>query len=520
MLVKERLKMNYDVSKDTLAIKDVVFDGCKEIPVDLDFSLPDYCPDIQKILKCRVCPNISSRNISGDRLNIEGVAKVRVIYLDSESNKIRCCENTVPFSCSIDIRTTPENAFAVTSVRVEYVNCRAVSPRKLDIHGSFSICAKIYNKKNLNISSCVGGKDIQQKITDMKINNLIGIGQQQFSLSEVLEVDNDKASPETILNSDVWVTINDYKNMANKIVIKGEAIIKILYVDDISSGHTETLEYSIPISQIVDVPGVDENSKCVISAQVLSHEEQVSSENEDRPNFVSCEIKLVATVSAYMVKDVSLVSDAYSTDYDLEVLSEAFKINQFSDVIDETISHKDNITLTDTNLSKVIDAWIDNPSVKCTFEDGKILFKCKASVCIFAMDNEETPVYIERILEFPYDKEYESDTDCIECDVKLIPMGISCSISSANGLEVKMNFRLLGEVDLCEKYNMVTDVIGDESKTVDKDTASLAVYYATEGENVWDIARKYYTSAKMIKEENDLSDDKIRNNGMLLIPMK
>ena len=99
-------------------------------------------------------------------------------------------------------------------------------------------------------------------------------------------------------------------------------------------------------------------------------------------------------------------------------------------------------------------------------------------------------------------------------------MGINCSISSASGLEVKMNFRLLGEVDLCEKYDMVTDVIGDESKTVDKDTASLAVDYATEGENVWDIARKYYTSAEMIKEENDISDDKIRSNGMLLIPMK
>ena len=81
--------MNYDVSKSNLAVRDLVFEGCKEVPVDMDFSLPDYCPDIQKILKCRVIPNISSKSISGDRLNIEGTAKIKTIYLDAESKKIR-----------------------------------------------------------------------------------------------------------------------------------------------------------------------------------------------------------------------------------------------------------------------------------------------------------------------------------------------------------------------------------------------------------------------------------------------
>ena len=58
------------------------------------------------------------------------------------------------------------------------------------------------------------------------------------------------------------------------------------------------------------------------------------------------------------------------------------------------------------------------------------------------------------------------------------------------------------------------------SKTVQKDGASLTVYYAEGGENIWDIAKKYYTCAQMIKEENDLSEDRVRNSGMLLIPMK
>ena len=48
----------------------------------------------------------------------------------------------------------------------------------------------------------------------------------------------------------------------------------------------------------------------------------------------------------------------------------------------------------------------------------------------------------------------------------------------------------------------------------------MTVYYAEGGENIWDIAKKYYTCAQMIKDENDLSEDRVRNSGMLLIPMK
>ena len=72
--------MNYDVTKENLSVRRLDFEGCQEVPIDMDFSLPDYCPDIQRILKCRVCPGITSRNISGDRLNIEGNVDIDLFF--------------------------------------------------------------------------------------------------------------------------------------------------------------------------------------------------------------------------------------------------------------------------------------------------------------------------------------------------------------------------------------------------------------------------------------------------------
>ena len=43
--------MEYPLSKKTLSVNETVFEGCAEQPIDLDYSLPDYCPDMQKNIK-------------------------------------------------------------------------------------------------------------------------------------------------------------------------------------------------------------------------------------------------------------------------------------------------------------------------------------------------------------------------------------------------------------------------------------------------------------------------------------
>ena len=90
----------------------------------------------------------------------------------------------------------------------------------------------------------------------------------------------------------------------------------------------------------------------------------------------------------------------------------------------------------------------------------------------------------------------------------------------SNSIEIKINPELFGEIYVSKKQDMVISVMTDETSAVPKDDASLTVYYASAGEDIWDIARKYYTCAEMIKRENDISEDKVKNSGMLLIPMK
>ena len=135
--------MEYQMQRESCSVCETVYEGTKEQPIDLDFSLPDYCPDIERILKCRVCPGVTSRNLSGDMLEVDGNVLIRLYYLDAKKQAIRLCEHTVPYSCSFNWKGSAEEAAAIVRLRTEYLNCRALSPRRVDIHGAFSVAVTV-----------------------------------------------------------------------------------------------------------------------------------------------------------------------------------------------------------------------------------------------------------------------------------------------------------------------------------------------------------------------------------------
>ena len=60
----------------------------------------------------------------------------------------------------------------------------------------------------------------------------------------------------------------------------------------------------------------------------------------------------------------------------------------------------------------------------------------------------------------------------------------------------------------------------DESQAVDRDQRSaVTLYFAQEGEQVWEIAKRYHTSVSAIIEENDLESEVMNEGHILLIPL-
>jgi len=130
-----------------------------KVDKDLEFDspLPEYCPDIARIIKVDCTPFSESCEISDGKAMVSGKAVYDVLYETDYKNRLRCCTFTQDFSQSIPIpRNNAENITAFCNVVCERISCKLLSSRRLvvkstlkahfEIEGETSVTALAVNE--------------------------------------------------------------------------------------------------------------------------------------------------------------------------------------------------------------------------------------------------------------------------------------------------------------------------------------------------------------------------------------
>ncbi len=510
--------MEYMVEKEGFDVCEKVFEGAKEQPVDIELSLPDYCPDVERILKCRMSAGITSKSITGDRLDVEGSITLRLYYLDSKKRNLRFCEHSAPFSCSFNIKNADSECVSRVRTRNEYLNCRAVSPRKLDIHGAFSVMAAVYKSVPSEIVTYMDGDDIQQRSHTVRISDLRGCSGQQFSLSEVLDIGSGKGTPETILRSELNILTDECRAIEDKLMLKGEAVLKILYLTDLETGTRDTMTFHIPLSQIIDVRGINENTVNDVSVDVMSYDVSLRSEYDEGSTLVALDARLCANVFAYEQKDITVIDDAYSTIYDLKPVYQnenLFRVMPCCRMIQNVTA---SMTAGDRNVSEVIDVWLDSVSSITETDQSGISIKAKLNICMLVQDKDGQPFCIEKAADICFVPECIDLYNKQTVSYSLSAADISFRIVDDTTVEVKAAVRLDAFISSTEQCRCIISASADEDALRENDkTAALTIYYADSGEDIWDIARSYCTTPESLRLENDLENDILHGGEMLVV---
>lgn len=518
---KERLIfMEYTVNKEEFGVCKTVFNSCLEQSIDLDFNLPEYCPDIQKVLKCQVCPKITMRNIVGDRLNVEGIAVVSLLYLDSEKLSIRCCEHSSPFSVEFNLKASYENTIIFTDTKVEYINCRAITQRRVDIHGAFSICACVKNKEIAQIISGINDETIEQRKKLTSLSNLICMEQQQFNINETVELKKDFPPIEAVLKSDVKVLINDYRTVTNKLILNAEAILNLIYISNIETGEIKSAQFNIPVSQIVDADGIEDDCNCDIKIEVLNNDMQQRMDGNGENTLLGLDIKMIVSLLAYKFCDIEVLKDAYSTKFEVEKIFEKINLTRFNEDLQILHNEKTMIESVSQDISEILESFGEITSLESKEKDGEIIFTGKANICILALNSQGEVLYFERTVDFENKYDWREKPCDVEINSKAFLLSSETKNINGKDIEVDLNLKICASIYSDINIKAISEVIVNEEKPLSKDTsAALTIYYASKGENLWDIARKYCTSVESIKKENELESDQIKERSMILIPM-
>ena len=509
--------MELKVKKDLLHFPELMFENTSEQSIDGDITLPDYCPDIKRILKCLVSPCLISEQCLGDRITIDANAFVQVIYVD-DNNNVFCYEKVFPFSKTIEFGKQIDNPVAEIKMKTAYANSRAISQRRIDIHASVAISSSVVAKKEVQVVSEAENCGIQLLKNVENTSDFIGQCVKKFTLNETMEIGKSKSPIRQIICNKLNANITETKVINNKILLKGDVKISFLYCTDEKGNNYETYENSMPINQIIEFDGIDDKSNHQAQIYISSFYLVPKINSAGEKKLIDLTVGITSVIKAEKDTDKIYSSDCYSTKFDVKCEKKVISFEKILDNIDDLIMIKQTEDFTNTKISEIINVWCDDVVITYTCTGNELKIIGNTTVSILGKDDASEPFYAERVVTFEKIININSAGKDVICSTNAIINGVSYVLTDINKIDLRVEFLINCTLLKRNTAEILVDISCDESKPKSKKYSALTIYFCDDGEMVWDIARKYNTTVDAIKIENDIDKNVIEEKTMLLIP--
>lgn len=510
--------MSIELITRNIGMSEIYYDNYVEQSVDCDVTLPDYCPDIMRIIKCTVSTSITGSKLIGDRATADGNAKIRIIYAD-EKNKVYCYDQDYPFSKYAELNSALDNAFLSCSAKTEYINCRAVSKRRIDVHGALSIRFSVLGNKSKSLISEASGDGIQLKRKGLDIDDVVAVTTKSFEIPQVENVGDNNSGIGKILDAFASPILHESKIIKGKILLKGELAVRVLYCSDNGNNETCTLCTNIPFNEIVEAAAVTDECKVDIKMHVTRLFAEPKTDNDGEYRYMNINAEVLAQVTAYMKQSIKIVTDAYSTEHEINTAYTPLEFQRLEGTLNESLICKQSLDVSSMKPQKLYAFSVSAPESRSRTEGDRIIISGKVPVNLIVIDSEGVPVLCEREAEFDFSRVVD-DVNSACCTPYVSLGGCSANLLSDGKVDFKAELFINATVTQLVREKVLTSLEVEESKGKKDKKPSVVIYFCSGGESVWDIARKYNTTVEEIMQENELGADYLENKRMLIIPVK
>ncbi|MCQ2478589.1 MAG: DUF3794 domain-containing protein, partial [Clostridia bacterium] len=451
--------------KTPVYANDTVFESTAEIPVDVDFSLPDYCADISKILKCRAVPRISSKGVNGKNVTVDGCVTVTLIYCDEERN-LSSYEYQYPFNKVFDVNVDLTGAKLTAKIKCEYINCRAVTGRKVDIHGAVSISLTAKARKCTEVICDVDDSNIELKRGKLPTTSPMGYAEKYLLTEETIEIGQGQPDILSLVRYDAQVSIKECKLLANKAMVKGELTVTMLYCAE--NGTVQNVRSVIPVSQLIEIDGITDQCECEANAKIAFLEIKPVFDGNSTAKSFSLNSKILICCEAYCNDDIDVIFDAFSRKYEANIskcelcLSKIFK-NETS-----TCNCKKNVKLDDIMIENVLDLWCEVTSSAAKIDNGELTVSGSVLVSLIIKGEDGDISFYEKPIEYEYKCAVESDKNSLVCTPDVTVLNCGFTISSADSLEIRAELNVNACLYDCKRLPVIMDVEINEDKKLEK----------------------------------------------------
>lgn len=471
-----------------------------------EIRLSDSFPDIGRVLGCWGQILIRGKEWHTDNMRVSGGVMAWVAYSPEDGSGIRSVETWIPFQLKWDLPDTQRDGSICVMPLLKSIDARSTSARKLMVRACVSMKGEALESTDAEICNPENmPEDIQLLSRTYPVELPEEAGEKLFQLEETLELPGNLPAVEKIIRYELTPSVIEQKVMAGRLVFRGIAALHMLYTG--ADGALNTWQQDIPFSQYTDLDNdYGPNATAWVLPILTSLELSKTEEGK---------LELNAGIAAqYVIYDrllLDIVEDAYSTQRKVSIqkqeLSLPIKLDMRS--VDAHVSQ--SIPVTGQRIADV--SWcMDHPDLMQLQDSAEISANGQFQVLYYDDEGNlqsaagKASAQMNMLSDagnvlsiYPYLSEKANAVVAGESLEAACALGADVTVFSAQAL--------------C----MVTGLEVGEVIEPDPERPSL-VLRRTNGERLWDIAKRHNSTVAAIKNANGLQDEPDADK-MLLIPV-
>ncbi|MEA4833472.1 MAG: DUF3794 domain-containing protein [Oscillospiraceae bacterium] len=502
-------------SKTEAGILDTVFSSDARCRIESEAVLPDYKPDINRILSVEARPRISHKGAyekSGIvNAEIDGVCVFNVIYSTEKEDGYYSFTFFKDFRQDFKSTLSDVNShdFETISLVAEALPSetggRLLGPRKIVLKTECIVSVSLKANKRIEYYSSVSLPEAETISKKASMTALEYSSEYESSITETLNLPAEYLQIRDILDCDAIVYPKEIKASDGKISVIACADIYVMYSPD-SSEDKKPISFVQPIefSFTRDILECTADDSVIVPMMCTYVKYTAEADNYGDTKVIKLEIGYKADTSIMRSMMLECVSDMYYPGKSCDtkaghILGEKI-IGSFIENAQTTIdiSAPEGTTSADAVRARCV-------YKESTTENGKISVNAKlyTKLLVSGDNGQMSPVESEQDIKFFIGEEPKTDKTNGAMRIELIGGVTSSDCTLVSGtVKVRCDISTLAIV-----YEQVDEEIIDNVSSIQENAHQpekneMVFCYPERGETLWDIAKKYSVSQAVITEMN------------------
>lgn len=303
-----------ELGKVKIHRKQEIGSAISQVTLDDDYNVPDYRPDIVKVLKEKGELRFDEVKAGSGAVWVKGVLSFRVLYRSEQSNgKISSLKGEIPFQEKVNLDGVKEHDKVLATGETEDITIGVINSRKLNVRAVVVLYVTAEEEIDEELTAKLEEDgEYEQKIVKREGLTLLAANRDICRQKSEVVLPSSKPNVREIL----WRSV-ELRNIENRVQdgmvqIVGEVLLAVLYSEEEETERLQWYETTVPLACETECGVQDENIICKVKATPISTELEVKPDYDGEERILVLELALNVDMRVWREEQLELLEDIYS----------------------------------------------------------------------------------------------------------------------------------------------------------------------------------------------------------------